>query len=52
VRSEPVVSEQGRRITVDPCRGTAVTTWSTAPMTCPSLEIYFRLPLMTRPDVA
>jgi CubicO group peptidase (beta-lactamase class C family) len=40
------------RLTVDADTGTAVATWSTVPMTGPSLELHLRSPLMTRPDVA
>jgi CubicO group peptidase (beta-lactamase class C family) len=40
------------RLTVDAGTGTAVATWSTVPLTGPSLELHLRSPLMTRPDVA
>jgi CubicO group peptidase (beta-lactamase class C family) len=38
------------RLVVD--GGTAVASWSTVPLTGPSLELHLRSPLMTRPDVA
>jgi CubicO group peptidase (beta-lactamase class C family) len=40
------------RLAVDAAAGTAVATWSTLPLTGPSLELHLRAPLMTRPDVA
>lgn len=40
------------RLVVDADAGTAVATWSTAPLTGPSLAVHLRSPLMTRPDVA
>jgi hypothetical protein len=40
------------RLVVDAEAGTAVATWSTLPLTGPSLELHLRAPLMTRPDVA
>ena len=40
------------RLVVDAGAGTAVATWSTVPLTSPSLELHLRSPLMTRPDVA
>ena len=40
------------RLVVDADAGTAVATWSTVPLTGPSLELHVRSPLMTRPDVA
>jgi CubicO group peptidase (beta-lactamase class C family) len=40
------------RLVLDAGRGTAVATWSTVPLTSPSLELHLRSPLMTRPDVA
>lgn len=40
------------RLVVDAGAGTAVATWSTVPLTTPSLELHLRSPLMTRPDVA
>lgn len=40
------------RLRVDASLGTAVATWSTVPLTVPSLELHLRSPLMTRPDVA
>ncbi|MYW62572.1 serine hydrolase [Streptomyces sp. SID8379] len=40
------------RLVVDAEAGTAVATWSTVPLTGPSLELHVRSPLMTRPDVA
>jgi CubicO group peptidase (beta-lactamase class C family) len=40
------------RLLVDADAGTAVATWSTVPMTGPSLTLHLRSPLMTRPDVA
>lgn len=40
------------RLTVDANAGTATATWSTPPLTGPSLELHVRSPLMTRPDVA
>lgn len=39
------------RLTVDAEAGTASATWSTVPLTGPSLELHLRSPLMTRPDV-
>ncbi|WP_212843113.1 hypothetical protein [Catellatospora sp. IY07-71] len=32
--------------------GSATATWSTVPLTGPSLELHLRSPLMTRPGVA
>jgi CubicO group peptidase (beta-lactamase class C family) len=40
------------RLVVDAEAGTATATWSTPPLTGPSLELHLRSPLMTRPDVA
>ncbi|MGH4029296.1 serine hydrolase domain-containing protein [Actinomycetota bacterium Odt1-20B] len=40
------------RLTVDATTGTATATWSTPPLTGPSLQLHVRSPLMTRPDVA
>ncbi|MGW6498586.1 serine hydrolase domain-containing protein [Nonomuraea angiospora] len=40
------------RLVVDADAGTAVATWSTVPLTGPSLALHVRSPLMTRPDVA
>ena len=40
------------RLVVDGEARTAVATWSTVPLTGPSLELHVRSPLMTRPDVA
>ncbi|MGY0021162.1 serine hydrolase domain-containing protein [Streptomyces sp. cg35] len=40
------------RLVVDTEAGTAAATWSTVPLTGPSLELHVRSPLMTRPDVA
>ncbi|WP_232664433.1 serine hydrolase domain-containing protein [Pseudonocardia sp. TRM90224] len=40
------------RLVVDADAGTAVATWSTVPLTGPSLELHMNSPLMTRPDVA
>ncbi|MFF0782913.1 hypothetical protein [Streptomyces sp. NPDC003720] len=40
------------RLVVDAEAGTARATWSTVPLTGPSLEVHVRSPLMTRPDVA
>lgn len=40
------------RLVVDAGPGTAAATWSTVPLTSPSLELHLRSPLMTRPDVA
>ena len=40
------------QLRVDASLGTAVATWSTLPLTSPSLELHLRSPLMTRPDVA
>jgi CubicO group peptidase (beta-lactamase class C family) len=40
------------RLVVDADAGTAVATWSTVPLTGPSLALHLRSPLMTRPDVA
>ncbi|HLL64653.1 MAG TPA: serine hydrolase domain-containing protein [Micromonosporaceae bacterium] len=40
------------RLVVDAGAGTAVATWSTVPLTSPSLALHLRAPLMTRPDVA
>ncbi|GAA1364404.1 serine hydrolase domain-containing protein [Catellatospora chokoriensis] len=40
------------RLLVDVGSGTAVATWSTVPLTGPSLALHLRAPLMTRPDVA
>ncbi|WP_377273745.1 serine hydrolase domain-containing protein [Peterkaempfera sp. SMS 1(5)a] len=40
------------RLVVDAEAGTATATWSTVPLTGPSLELHVRSPLMTRPDVA
>ncbi|MFR9725746.1 serine hydrolase domain-containing protein [Streptomyces sp. MS19] len=40
------------RLAVDADAGTATATWSTPPLTGPSLELHARSPLMTRPDVA
>ena len=39
------------RLVVDADAGTAVATWSTVPLTSPSLALHMRSPLMTRPDV-
>ncbi|WP_405015244.1 serine hydrolase domain-containing protein [Kitasatospora sp. NBC_01539] len=40
------------RLVVDADTRTATATWSTLPLTGPSLELHARSPLMTRPDVA
>ena len=40
------------RLVVDAEARTAAATWSTVPLTGPSLELHVRSPLMTRPDVA
>lgn len=40
------------RLVVDADAGTAVATWSTVPLTGPSLTLHLQAPLMTRPDVA
>lgn len=40
------------RLVVDADAGTATATWSTVPLTGPSLALHLRSPLMTRPDVA
>ncbi|TWF80427.1 CubicO group peptidase (beta-lactamase class C family) [Pseudonocardia hierapolitana] len=40
------------RLVVDAGAGTAVATWSTVPLTGPSLELHVRSPLMTQPDLA
>ncbi|MEV1240375.1 serine hydrolase domain-containing protein [Nonomuraea sp. NPDC050022] len=40
------------RLVLDADAATAVATWSTVPLTSPSLELHLRSPLMTRPDVA
>ncbi|MFF4895858.1 serine hydrolase domain-containing protein [Streptomyces sp. NPDC001068] len=40
------------RLVADAETGTASATWSTVPLTGPSLELHVRSPLMTRPDVA
>ena len=40
------------RLVVDADAGTAVATWSTVPLTGPSLALHLRSPLMTRPDVS
>lgn len=40
------------RLVVDADAGTAVATWSTEPLTGPSLERHVTSPLMTQPDVA
>jgi CubicO group peptidase (beta-lactamase class C family) len=40
------------RLVVDAGAGTAVATWSTVPLTGPSLPLHLRSPLLTRPDVA
>lgn len=40
------------RLLVDAPGRTATATWSTVPLTSPSLEVHLRAPLMTRPDVA
>ncbi|MFJ3720868.1 serine hydrolase domain-containing protein [Streptomyces sp. NPDC090057] len=40
------------RLVVDAEARTARATWSTVPLTGPSLEVHVRSPLMTRPDVA
>jgi CubicO group peptidase (beta-lactamase class C family) len=40
------------RLVVDADAGTAVATWSTVPLTGPSLALHLQSPLMTRPDVA
>jgi CubicO group peptidase (beta-lactamase class C family) len=40
------------RLVLDADAGTAVATWTTVPLTGPSLELHLRSPLMTRPDVA
>ncbi len=40
------------RLTLDADAGSAVATWSTVPLTGPTLELHLRSPLMTRPDVA
>ena len=39
------------RLVVDADAGTATATWSTVPLTSPSLALHLRAPLMTRPDV-
>ncbi|MGE6738551.1 serine hydrolase domain-containing protein, partial [Streptomyces sp. NPDC059900] len=40
------------RLTLDAGTGTATATWSTPPLTGPSLQLHAQSPLMTRPDVA
>ncbi|RSM64325.1 serine hydrolase [Actinoplanes sp. ATCC 53533] len=40
------------RLVIDADAETAVATWSTVPLTGPSLALHLRSPLMTRPDVA
>ena len=40
------------RLVLDAEAKTASATWSTVPLTGPSLELHLRSPLMTRPDVA
>jgi hypothetical protein len=40
------------RLVVDADAATATATWTTVPLTGPSLELHLRSPLMTRPDVA
>jgi CubicO group peptidase (beta-lactamase class C family) len=40
------------RLVVDAGAGTAVATWSTVPLTGPSLELHLRSPLRTQPDLA
>ncbi|MEV0096827.1 serine hydrolase [Streptomyces sp. NPDC050738] len=40
------------RLVIDANAATATATWSTVPLTGPSLEVHVRSPLMTRPDVA
>ncbi|GAA3446923.1 hypothetical protein GCM10018955_63620 [Planomonospora venezuelensis] len=40
------------RLVLDAEAGTAAATWTTVPLTGPSLELHLRSPLMTRPDVA
>jgi CubicO group peptidase (beta-lactamase class C family) len=39
-------------LVIDADAETAAATWSTAPLTSPSLALHLRAPLMTRPDVA
>jgi hypothetical protein len=40
------------RLVVDAGAGTATATWSTVPLTGPSLELHVTSPLMTQPDLA
>jgi hypothetical protein len=40
------------RLVVDADAGTAAATWSTVPLTGPSLELHVKAPLMTQPDHA
>ncbi|OLT01940.1 serine hydrolase [Pseudonocardia sp. CNS-004] len=40
------------RLVVDAGAGTATATWSTVPLTGPSLELHVKSPLMTQPDLA
>ena len=40
------------RLVIDAEAATATATWSTPPLTGPSLMLHLRSPLMTRPDVA
>lgn len=47
-----ITSPHRVRLVVDAGAGTAVATWSTVPLTSPSLVVHLRSPLMTRPDVA
>jgi len=48
----PITTPHRVRLLVHAGEGTAVATWSTVPLTSPSLEVHLRAPLMTRPDVA
>lgn len=47
-----ITSPHRVRLVVDAAAGTAVATWSTVPLTGPSLALHLTSPLMTRPDVA
>jgi CubicO group peptidase (beta-lactamase class C family) len=47
-----IASPHRVRLVVDAEAGTAAATWSTLPLTSPSLLLHMRSPLMTRPDVA
>ncbi|GAA1614826.1 serine hydrolase domain-containing protein [Catellatospora bangladeshensis] len=52
--SVPFAEPEGTRHTYDNATtyATATATWSTVPLTGPSLELHLRSPLTTRPDVA